>query len=137
MEPQVTTPKVSVELILYVNNQQKSRDFYAFLLQQDPCLDVPGMTEFLIADNTKLGLIPENGIANILQPIAPHPATGSGIPRCELYLLLKNPDDFINRLKKLNSLLISEFKQRDWGHEVAYFADPDGHIIAIARESPR
>lgn len=125
--------KMQVEMILYVANQAKSRAFYAFLLQIEPCLDVPGMTEFMITENLKLGLMPENGIANILQPHTPHPASGNGIPRCELYLLLENIEPYIERMYSLNTKQISPLETRDWGHDVAYFSDPDGHIIALAR----
>ena len=33
------------EIILYVADQQQSRDFYSAILQKTPALDVPGMTE--------------------------------------------------------------------------------------------
>ena len=48
--------------ILYVSDQQVSRDFYAAVLGQEPILDVPGMTEFNLPDGSTLGLMPEAGI---------------------------------------------------------------------------
>jgi hypothetical protein len=77
-----------VEFILYVKNQQLSKEFYQKLLSASPVLDVPGMTEFLLEKNVKLGLMPEDGIQKILANRVPHPATGNGIPRCELYLYI-------------------------------------------------
>lgn len=62
-----------IETILYVNNQQASTDFYTRLFRQKPDLDVPGMTEFKLAENCKLGLMPNNGIAKILSDKTPHP----------------------------------------------------------------
>lgn len=73
-------------IILYVKDQQRSKDFYSKILQREPVLDVQGMTEFEINKSCSLGLMPENGIAKILLDKTPHPATGNGIPRCELYL---------------------------------------------------
>ena len=52
-----------VEFILYVADQNRSRNFYAQVLQKEPSLNVPGMTEFDLNETCKLGLMPENGIA--------------------------------------------------------------------------
>ena len=121
-----------IEFILYVSEQQKSKNFYEKLLAIYPHLDVPGMTEFILSENVKLGLMPNNGIAKILQDKTPHPATGNGIPRCELYLKVDNPEEYIKRSLELGSKIISPFKNRDWGDRAGYISDPDGHIIAFA-----
>ena len=76
-----------VEFILYVADQQVSKAFYSTVLAQDPSLDVPGMTEFELP-GCKLGLMPGAGIARIISGPLPHPESGTGIPRCELYLLV-------------------------------------------------
>ncbi|MBI4930390.1 MAG: VOC family protein [Bacteroidetes bacterium] len=120
-------------IILYVANQESSRDFYSTVLQQQPSLDVPGMTEFFLADNLKLGLMPEKGIAKILVPFTPHPELGNRIPRCELYLFVENPEEALARAVKAGAKEISKAEARDWGDLVAYCADPDGHIIAFAK----
>ena len=77
------------EIILYVKDQQLSTHFYTEVLGKQPALNVPGMTEFQLADNLKLGLMPETGIQKILANKTPHPASGNGIPRCELYILIE------------------------------------------------
>ena len=120
------------EIILYVANQEKSRDFYASILGRDPDLDVPGMTEFNLTDKLKLGLMPENGIAKILSGKTPHPKTGNGIPRCELYLLLDNIDEAYTIALKAGAKEVSEIQERGWGDRVGYLSDFDGHIIAFA-----
>lgn len=126
------TNLIEIEFILYVSDQVKSRDFYSYLLDKKPVLDVPGMTEFLLAHNVKLGLMPEKGIAKIICDKMPNPELGNGIPRCELYLKVENAQNYILRSEKLNANLISPLQDRDWGDKVGYFADPDGNVIAIA-----
>ena len=121
------------EIVLFVSDQQKSRDFYSTVLGIQPDLDVPGMTEFVLADNLKLGLMPENGIAKILADKAPHPSTGNGIPSCELYLYADNIEEAFDRAIKAGAKEISRIQERDWGDMVGYLADFDGHIIAFAR----
>ncbi|MFH2095814.1 MAG: VOC family protein, partial [Bacteroidota bacterium] len=81
-----------LEIILYVSDQAKSRDFYSAILGLQPVLDVPGMTEFEIHPGMKLGLMPESGIAKIIGANLPHPSGGNGIPRCELYLLVNDAE---------------------------------------------
>ena len=124
-----------VEFILYVADQQASRDFYAALLDRQPVLDVPGMTEFELAENCKLGLMPESGIAKILADKTPHPASGSGIPRCELYWFPESLEAAWQRAIKAGAAEISAISTRDWGDRVGYLADADGHIVALAEKA--
>ncbi|MFL5753798.1 MAG: VOC family protein [Bacteroidia bacterium] len=120
-------------LILYVSAQQRSKDFYSAILGIKPLLDVPGMTEFKLSEGLLLGLMPEKGIAKIICPVMPEPSKGSGIPRCELYLFVTEPDRTLDLAVKNGAKLISQAKPRDWGDTVAYCADPDGHILAFAK----
>lgn len=119
--------------IIYVKDQNRSRDFYKSVLGLEPVLDVPGMTEFKINDYSKLGIMPEEGIAKILGNEVPHPETGNGIPRCEIYLYTDSPQKYIDRVAAAGGKLISNLELRSWGEEAAYGADPDGHIIALAK----
>lgn len=98
-------------------------------------LDVDGMTEFMLADNCKLGLMPEQGIAKILQDKTPNPQSGNGIPRCELYLNIDNIEEYFQRALAAGAKEISGIQLRDWGDTVGYAADPDGHILAFAKSN--
>ena len=121
-----------LEFILYVSNQEKSRYFYQILLQQKPSLDVSGMTEFTLNDFVKIGLMPNEGIAKIITPKLPHPTSGIGIPRCELYLQVDNIESIFEEAKQAGATEISPITLRDWGDYVGYISDFDGHIIALA-----
>lgn len=120
------------EFILYVADQEKSKLFYETLLAITPSLHVPGMTEFNLSPHCKLGLMPENGIAKILNNKTPHPSSGNGIPRCELYLKVPDAATYFKRGLTLGAKEISPFSQRDWGDKVGYIADFDGHVVAFA-----
>jgi len=123
----------TIEFILYVSNQILSKEFYSKVLQLKPSLDVPGMTEFTLAKNVKLGLMPNDGIAKILTPKVPHPAEGSGIPGCELYMVLDEMEEYFERAIQFGGKEVSPIQQRDWGDIVGYVSDPDGHILAFAK----
>lgn len=123
-----------IHTILYVADQQLSSDFYTKLFRKNPELNVPGMTEFLLAENFKLGLMPNSGIAKILTDKTPHPELGNGIPRCELYLYVDDIALEFNNAVNTGAKLISNIQDRTWGDKACYFADPDGHIIAFAEK---
>ncbi len=124
-----------IEFILYVADQNKSKLFYEEVLQLAPSLNVPGMTEFTIDSNVKIGLMPENGIAKILAEKTSHPAEGNGIPRCEIYFKIKNSKLYYERALKAGAKLVSETALRNWGDTVSYVADCDGHILAFAENA--
>lgn len=123
------------EIILYVAHQQQSTEFYKKVLEQEPTLCVEGMTEFTLLPNIILGLMPESGIATILQNETPHPSVGSGIPRCELYIDCNNPEYYIQRSLDAGAKLVSAVQPRNWGDTVGYVTDFDGHIIAFAKRT--
>ncbi|MEO8068947.1 MAG: VOC family protein [Flavobacteriales bacterium] len=121
------------EFILYAQDQQRSAAFYSVLLGMEPSLNVPGMTEFDLGTDVKLGLMPEAGIARIISGPLPHPSLAHGIPRCELYLLVDDLEAACSRATMAQAQVVDVAADRDWGHRVAYFADADGHVIALAR----
>ncbi|MGB3343006.1 MAG: VOC family protein [Aequorivita sp.] len=123
----------TIEFILYVSDQARSTDFYGKLLELQPTLNVPGMTEFNLSENVKLGLMPESGIAKIISPAMPHPERGNGIPRCEIYLKIKDPETYLERALTLGGKIISPLYARNWGDTVGYLTDLDGHVIAFAK----
>ena len=78
--------------------------------------------------------MPNNGIAKILMDKTPHPSSGSGIPRCELYFYVDNIQVEFENALNCGAKLISPIQDRDWGDKVCYFADNDGHVIAFAEK---
>lgn len=122
----------AVHLILYVKQQDKSMMFYRAVLCLEPRLHVLGMTEFVLADGTILGLMPEGGIRRLLGTALPDPARGTGIPRAELYLVVEDAEAYHRRALKQGAVELSPLKRRDWGHRAAYSLDPDGHVLAFA-----
>lgn len=124
----------SFEIILYVADQQRSRNFYTEVLGLTPSLDVPGMTEFTIGEVT-LGLMPERGIKSLLGAAIRDPGEGAGIPRCELYLRVDEPAKYSSRAIAAGARLLSPLTTRDWGDDVVYLEDLDCHVIAFAKES--
>lgn|SRR3989338_2723923 len=121
-------------IILYVQDQEKSKVFYIKVLGLTPTLDVAGMTEFQIGKSTILGLMPEKGIKQLLGAKLPPIEKAHGIPRTELYLIVDKPQDYHSRALESGALELSPLCKQDWGHRAAYSLDPDGHVLAFAEE---
>ncbi len=125
---------MKTHLILYVLDQKASSTFYERVLAMQPQLDVPGMTEFRLGEGIILGLMPAAGIKRLLGERLPDPSDAAGIPRAELYLFSDDPEAFHRRALDNGAVELSALSLRDWGHEVAYSLDLDGHVLAFARE---
>ncbi len=121
--------------ILYVADQELSAGFYSGVLGIEPRLHVPGMTEFGLPGGAVLGLMPEEGVRRLLGDTILDPGLAAGIPRAELYLVVDDPEACLQRAVGSGARELSPLMPRDWGCEVAYAMDPDGHVVAFARES--
>jgi len=126
--------KDNMMFIIYTKNQEKSKLFYEEVLGFEPKLHVPGMTEFELSNNVSLGIMPEEGIMRILENKIENPKNANGVPRCEIYLFVDDPDKYYEKIIKAGGIGISKGELRNWGDYVAYGEDPDGHIIAFAKE---
>ncbi|RJP55771.1 MAG: glyoxalase [Anaerolineaceae bacterium] len=125
---------ITTHLILYVQDQTRSAEFYSRVFDCEPTLNVPGMTEFPLSETCVLGLMPEAGIKRLLGDRLPDPASANGIPRAELYLRVTNPPEYHRRALDAGATELSELKDRDWGDRAAYSLDPDGHVLAFAEK---
>lgn len=121
--------------LLYVANQARSREFYSALFTLTPVLDVESISEFIINDTMKIGILDERWIGELIGDSMPKPASGSGIPRVELYLFVENPTEMYDKAISLGATAVSPVSMRNWGQYVGYVADLDGHILAFAKQA--
>ena len=120
-------------IILYVKDQVASSSFYRYVLDLEPVLDVPGITEFKLSDTCVLGLMPEKGIKKLLGEVLPDPVDGQGIPRAEVYLVVDSAAQYYKRALEKSASALSDLSLRDWGDQVAYCLDLDAHVLAFAQ----
>ena len=80
------------------------------------------------------GLMPEGGAVRLFGDKITRPTPAGISPRAEIYLVVDDPEAFHLRAIDAGSREISPLQARDWGHEAAYSLDPDGYVIAFARE---
>ncbi len=122
----------SAFFIFYVRDQEASADFYSKVLDREPSLHVPGMTEFELGGGASLGLMPEAGIKRLLGVALPDPAAAPGVPRAELYLVVSDAEIHHRRAMESGARELSPLQSRPWGDRASYLLDPDSHVIAFA-----
>ena len=124
---------VRTHMIFYVHDQERSKEFYERVLGMAPSLHVEGMTEFMLAGDCVLGLMPVAGIKRLLGGTLPDPSKAAGIPRAELYLVVEEARLYHAAALANGARELSPLAERNWGDSVAYSLDPDGHVLAFAQ----
>ena len=95
-------------------------------------VEVPVYVELALPDGRGIGLYDKKGYAiNVGQ--APSLATPERIGGTELYFHVDDLDAAIERLEAVDARLLSARAPREWGDEAAYYADPDGNVLVVAR----
>ncbi len=123
-----------IEQVFFVADLTRCRDFYKSLFQIEPVTDVPGMVEFELAPNFKLGLMPLEGISRLLGAgLISHGKEGVP-PRSELYLRVEDPHEMFSMAVSLGAKVLSPVRQRNWGDIAGYVADIEGNILVFAKQ---
>ena len=115
-------------IILYVNNLQKSTEFYQKTLNLTLKGDHGTYIEF-DTGNTLLGLIEKEHVAEMTG--LPVNKKDRVSPTFEIAFVVDNVNSTIEKLRSLEVPILVETIVKPWGQKVAYIADPDGHFIEI------
>jgi len=114
----------STYLLFYVNDPQRSADWYAQLLQTAPLEASPGFALFALADGTRLGLWKQDAVL---------PASQQAAGATELCLMLDSNETVRQEYahwQTLNLPVLQAPQDMDFGF-TCVTADPDGHRIRI------
>ena len=123
-----------IYFLLYVNDQRRGAEFYKKVLGLEPIVDVPGITEFRLKDDTVLAVMPVESAAKLIGGRHfPGSATPSS-PKAEVYLVVDDPVRYHQRSLDCGGTELSPMQPRKWGHRAAYSMDPDGHVLAFAEK---
>jgi predicted enzyme related to lactoylglutathione lyase len=118
--------------ILAVENLASSAAFYRAAFDWAPAVETPVYVEFTIPGEQRIGLYQREGFwRNTCQTPARIPA-GELAP-VELYFYAAEIQSAIERLIAAGARELSSLRRRDWGDEAAYFADPSGNVLVLAR----
>jgi uncharacterized glyoxalase superfamily protein PhnB len=123
---------ITAHTILFVDDQAASTDFYSSVLDVEPDLNVPGMTEFHISPGAVLGLMPRASADRLFAGAVKIADEKTKIYSVELYLLVDDAAIYFQRAIDAGAQELSPLTTRDWGHRAGYCLDPDMHLIAFA-----
>ncbi len=118
--------------ILAVENLSRSVAFYAESFGWRQVADAPVYAECALPGGMRLGLYERQGFGRNTGRVPARIAVGELAPT-ELYFYADDLRATVDRLKGAGARVLSALAPRDWGDEAAYFADPDGNVVVIAR----
>ena len=122
--------------ILAVSDLAKSTRFYRDSFNWAVRVDVPVYVEFSLPDGRGLGLYKREAYAKNTG-ISPAAVSPPGITGTEIYLHCDDVEETIDRLHSANARMLSPLSSRGWGDDAAYFSDPDGNVVVVARTTPK
>lgn len=130
--PQAGAGARPVLTILAVDDLQRAATFYREAFAWPVRVDVPVYVELALPDGRGLGVYQREAFARNTGQL-PSVVPAGMITATELYLHCADLDGAITRLQAAGARELSARAPRPWGDEAAYFADPDGNVLVVAR----
>lgn len=118
--------------ILAVEDLHASAAFYADAFGWTAAVTTPVYVEFSLPGGQRLGVYERHGFGRNIGQVPARVAPGEVAPT-ELYFYASDPLAAIERLRRAGARELSPFAVRPWGDEAAYFADPSGNVLVVAR----
>ncbi len=116
--------------ILHVTDVDRSVRFYqdAFGFQEDLRWPEAGPREFAFLAMGTTGI----GIGRATPPDLPDWPAGRGVGGFQLCLYAEDTDAAAEHLVARGAAPVTAPRSMPWGERLAFFADPDGHLIHVA-----
>ncbi len=128
----MSRPPVVVLVVLAVRDLRRMTAFYRAAFDWPQAVDVPVYAELIMPNGQRLGLYAEEGFA-VNTGVAPAATPPGAITRTELYLHCDDLEASIARAAAAGARQLSPLAPRPWGDDAAYFADPEGNVVVLAR----
>lgn len=122
-------PRLSL-VILAVEDRTVSLTFYREAFGWSVQVDAPTYAELVLPGGMRLGIYDRRGFG---KNFGHQPRPTGGVTCTELYVHVDDIERAGDRVMRAGGRLLDQCRSRDWGDEVAYYSDPDGNILALAR----
>jgi catechol 2,3-dioxygenase-like lactoylglutathione lyase family enzyme len=119
-------------VILAVCDLPRTVSFYRAAFEWEQTVDEHVYAEFQMSSNQRLGLYQREGFGRRAGKV-PKPIPEGELAGAELYFLTDDLAGAMERLETAGARHLSALQIRPWGDEAAYYADPDGTVLVIAR----
>lgn len=118
--------------ILAADDLPRAVAFYEAAFGWPRTVSVPVYSEFALPDGMRFGLYQREGFGRNTGQV-PARVAPAEIAGTELYFYPDDVQEAVRCLLAAGARKLSDLAPRDWGDEAAYFADPDGNVITVAR----
>jgi catechol 2,3-dioxygenase-like lactoylglutathione lyase family enzyme len=125
-----------VQVIFAVDDLSRTLDFYerVFGWARNTRIDFENYVELLPPDGGSVGFYERTGFAKQIgaQPVR---VSGDHVAPAYLYVRVGDVRAAVSDLEAAGGRPLSSLAVRAWGDEAAWFADPDGNVIAVAQQA--
>jgi len=130
-EPALQGPRLVLS-ILAVTDLPTAADFYSKAFGWTRLVDEETYVEFALPGGHRLGLYSREGFAVNTGRRPQRPIRGA-TTATELYFYVADLAGTIEHVISCGADLLAGAEPRAWGEEVAYLADPEGNVLALAK----
>jgi catechol 2,3-dioxygenase-like lactoylglutathione lyase family enzyme len=132
MLPGYHAPVTGLAIVIFaVEDLSRAVAFYEAAFACREAVSTPNYVELDIGGQVRLGLYAHVGFGRNIGHTTLPLAAGS-VSRTELYFRVGSLPAAIARLEAAGARLLSSVQARPWGETAAYYADPDGNVLAVA-----
>lgn len=121
--------------IIAVEHFDKSVAFYKAAFDWAVTVEASVYAEFLLPGGQRFGIYEREGFGRNTGQTPARVSSGELSPT-ELYFYSDNLEAAIDRIAAAGARALSPLALRPWGDEAAYFADPSGTVLVLARPRP-
>jgi predicted enzyme related to lactoylglutathione lyase len=127
-----------VQVVLAVSDLRRSIDFYerAFDWPRNERIDYTNYVEFLSPDGGSVGLFESDGYSQLVGAESAPIPEGQVAP-AYVYVRVDDVETVVTQVEQAGGRPLSPLAERSWGEAAAWFADPDGNVIAVAEAGDR
>jgi len=119
-------------VVLAVTDVPRAVAFYRAAFGWHVVVDAAVFVELETPGPFRVGLYERHGFGRNTGRVPVEVPSGELAP-FELYLRVDDLSAVVASAVSAGARVLSPASMRPWGHEVAYLADPDGNVVALAR----
>jgi predicted enzyme related to lactoylglutathione lyase len=124
-----------MQVIFAVSDVARSVEFYerAFGWPRNDWIDYSNYVELKPPEGGALGLYERSGYAG---EVGAEPVETNGrVSPAYLYVRVEDVEATAARLEEAGARPLSPLSDRAWGERAAWYADPDGNVVAVAQSN--
>ena len=126
-----------MQVIFAVSDLARSLEFWerAFDWPRNEWIDYANYVQLEPPGGGSLGLYERDGYAGLVGA-EPAPIPEGRVSPAYLYVRVEDVEEAARRIEAAGGRRLTDLAERSWGETAAWFADPDGNVVAVAEPVP-